>query len=142
MGSLIHVRSAFDDILHPRCAPSFARSLEQWMGNLSTAVSTLPPAAHVNTCMGKSVEWQDLVNQLEMIKSSNPHRSVSRLTLGYKIKIGSLESLVSASGNLIIHLDLTYSKGAKNLDFKAMAKQLPNLKGLAVSNIYIYILLL
>lgn len=49
------------------------------------------------------------------------------------MKIGSLGNLASASGSLITHLDLTRSTGAKSLDFKAMAKQLPNLKGLAVS---------
>ena len=31
------------------------------------------------------------------------------------------------------YLDLTYSGGSKKLDFKVVARQLPNLKGLAVS---------
>lgn len=77
--------------------------------------------------------WQDLVKQLEMIRVWNPRRSINRITLGCTVKIGGLENLASASGNLITHLDLTYSKGSKDLDFKVLAKQLPNLKGLAVS---------
>lgn len=96
-------------------------------------VSTLPPASHVNTCMHRGMGWQDLVNQLKMITASNPRRAISRVTLGYKIKIGSLGTLALASGGSLMHLDLTCAKGAKNLDFEVMAKQLPNLKGLAVS---------
>lgn len=81
--------------------------------------------------------WADVVTQLKNMRASNPLRSVSRLTLGGRVKVnlGSFAKLAQAAGGpeTLTHLDLTGAKGGRKIDFSAMAKALPNLKGLAVS---------
>lgn len=79
--------------------------------------------------------WQDLVSQLKIIRASNPRREVNRITLGYCVKVGNLGNLCKAAGGVLRYLDLTYSKGVKNIGFRELAAQLPNLKGLAVREI-------
>lgn len=63
----------------------------------------------------------------------NPSRAVKRVTLGENVKIGSFRCLSAAVGGTLTHLDLTRGTGAKFIDFQLMAEQLPNLRGLAVS---------
>lgn len=86
--------------------------------------------------LGKgTMGWSDVVTQLKNTRSSNPRRSVSRLSLARWISLGSFAKLAQAAGGplALTHLDLTRCKGGKKIDFNALAKALPNLKGLAVS---------
>ncbi|CAM9519766.1 unnamed protein product [Pylaiella littoralis] len=100
-------------------------------------ISDLPPASHINTQLGKNVGWSDVLTQLKNIRASNPRRSVSRLSLGYAVKLGSLPKLSQAAGGTLTHLDLTRCHGVKKkLDFSALAKLLPDLKGLAVEETF------
>ncbi|CBN77980.1 hypothetical protein Esi_0081_0080 [Ectocarpus siliculosus] len=97
-------------------------------------ISGLPPASHIDTNIGKRLPWGELVTQLKTIKASNPLRAVARVTLGCRTKLGSFHNLGKVVGGVgLTHLDLTRSWGAKKLDFAALAKALPTLRGLAGS---------
>lgn len=90
--------------------------------------------------LGKEMGWSDVVTQIKYIRASNPLRSVSRLTLTGrkgKLTLGSFAKLAQAAGGpeVLTHLDLTGANGIRKIDFTAMAKAVPNLKGLAVSGV-------
>lgn len=96
-------------------------------------VSVLPHSSHVNTSLGRSSSWHELVTQLQHMRLSNPARPVTRLTLGHRTRTDSLADLSAASGGRLTHLDLTRSAGSKHVDFCLLAKHVPSLRGLSVS---------
>eukprot|EP00903_Cladosiphon_okamuranus_P006887 g6707.t1 len=54
------------------------------------------------------------------------------------VKLGSFANLAQAAGSpeAPTHLDLRYCMGIRKIDFAALAKALPNLKGLAVAGVF------
>eukprot|EP00752_Nemacystus_decipiens_P003039 g2817.t1 len=105
-------------------------------------MSGLPPASHLDTSLcKKGMCWADMLTQLKNMRASNPLRSVSRLTLvggRSKLILGSFPRLAQAAGgsDVLTHLDLTGAGGARKINFDVLAKALPNLKGLAVDDLF------
>lgn len=75
--------------------------------------------------------WQSLLNHLKHITSTNPYRTVRRLTFHSSVKLGSMSNLSSAAAGLVTHIDVS-SVRCSGLSFHQLGVNMPGLKGLWV----------